>query len=196
VKSYYQKRTSKLAASRQKSQICAVKFFRHIASRRPTALFQKLQASYFVLLPHRRCPPLPIQYCSSRFSQPVPLTLHWKPGHAACCSCCPGGHREPWASPFSGSVPQVWIPFTSSSKQHNHNAWATQGRFRGTGQGAGLAQRARCTQEHPKLSHSLQNSAETYDEDKSSAKALARCSDILCRPVMTISELHTSPDQV
>ena len=130
------------------------RFFPHNAPRRPTVTFRKLKkAFYFVLLPHRRSPPLPTQHCSSHLSQPVPLRLPWKPRHTACCSCSLAGHGESWTPQFLGSVPQVRIPFTSSSKEHNHNAWATQrqGRFTGTGQGAALVQKTRCTQQHTKL---------------------------------------------
>lgn len=112
-------------------------FFPHNAPRRPTVMFRKQKASYLILLPHRRSPPLPTQHCSSHLSQPVPLMLHWKHRYnACCCSCCPTGYGESWTPQVLGSVPQVRIPFTSSSKQHNHNAWATQGqgRFTGTGQ--------------------------------------------------------------
>lgn len=155
-------------------------FFPHNAPRRPTITFWKLKASYFVVLSHRRSPALPTQHCSSHLSPPAPLTPHWKHTHAACCSRCPTGHRESWTPQFLGSVPQVRVPFTSFSKQHNHNVQATQrqGRCTSTSPGAAPAQKAQCTRQHTKLCLTLFRTLHSP-----TMKTLGHCSNIPCRPI-------------
>lgn len=134
-------------------------FFPHNAPRRPNAVFWKLKASHFVLLPHRRSPPLPTQRRSSRPSQPVPLTLQWKRRHAA--RCCPTA-----VPAFS---PQSQDSFRRLLQTAQPQRSGSTGRFTGPGQSAALYRKhsARRT-----LSHPLQNSAQPYAEKVSGTWAL------------------------
>lgn len=122
-------------------------FFPHNAPRRPTVTFQNLKASYFagdpLLFPHstapHACQTLYHSRCTGNTDTPSAAA-------AAQLATESPAHHSSW-----GQSPRPGFLSPSPSKQHNRNAWATLGRSTRTGQGAVLAQKTWCAQQHAKL---------------------------------------------